>query len=346
LTATTPELDGQTGGEARRRPARLLGEDTGVLGIVAVGASQTAVLTGVLYYFGWARTNAFLEYFGLDPTMVGYDTTDYVLRSIGVAFPAAVGVSVVGLAALVVHRGVVAPLAGRRADGTRWARRFFLAVLAVAAALLGALGMGMLEPQRFGPELSLLFPLVIVVLTVLVGYLDHLRRTYLLPARAAAPIGPNYRPFAELRRHQADPPAAESTAPAAPARALVLLLAGLGLLGAFWAAGLQADAAGRRFAEDLVDRLPAEPQVVLFTEHRLQLDGPGVQVAPLGADGDRYRFQYSGIRTLIRTKQALLLIPVGWQPGRDRVFVVPDDGSSRVDIISPPLPQKAPYRTG
>ena len=184
------------------------------------------------------------------------------------------------------------------------------------------------------------------MLTVLVGYLDHLRRTYLLPARAAAPIGPNYRPFAELRRHQADPPAAESTAPAAPARALVLLLAGLGLLGAFWAAGLQADAAGRRFAEDLVDRLPAEPQVVLFTEHRLQLDGPGVQVAPLGADGDRYRFQYSGIRTLIRTKQALLLIPVGWQPGRDRVFVVPDDGSSRVDIISPPLPQKAPYRTG
>ena len=82
-----------------------------MLGIVAVGASQTAVL----YYFGWARTNAFLEYFGLDPTVVGYDTTDYVLRSIGVAFPAAVGVSVVGLAALVVHRGVVAPLAGRRA---------------------------------------------------------------------------------------------------------------------------------------------------------------------------------------------------------------------------------------
>ena len=89
-----------------------------------------------------------------------------------------------------------------------------------------------------------------------------------------------------------------------------------------------------------------QPLVVLFTEHRLQLDGPGVQVAPLGADGDRYRFQYSGIRTLIRTKQALLLIPVGWQRGSDRVFVVPDDGSSRVDIIAPPLPQKAPARTG
>jgi hypothetical protein len=25
---------------------------------------------------------------------------------------------------------------------------------------------------------------------------------------------------------------------------------------------------------------------------------------------------------------------------------VPDDGSSRVDIIAPPLPQKAPDRTG
>jgi hypothetical protein len=69
-----------------------------------------------------------------------------------VAFPAAVGVSVVGLAALVVHRGVVAPLAGRRADGTRWARRFFLAVLAVAAALLGALGMGCWSRSGSGPS--------------------------------------------------------------------------------------------------------------------------------------------------------------------------------------------------
>jgi hypothetical protein len=346
LTTTTPEPDTTGGGEARRRPARLLGEDSGVLGIIAVGASQTAVLTGVLYYFGWARTNAFLVYFGLDPTMVGYDTTDYVLRSIGVAFPAAVGVSVIGLAAFAVHRGVVAPLAGRRADGGRWARRCFLAVLAVAAALFGALGVGLLAPHRFGSGLGLLFPLGIVVLTVLVGYLDHLRRTYLLPARASAASGPGYRPFAELRQHQAEPPAAGSTASAAPARGLVLLLAGLGLLGAFWAAGLQADAAGRRFAEDLVRTLPVEPQVVLFTEHRLQLDGPGVQVAPLGADGDRYRFQYSGIRTLIRTKQALLLIPVGWQRGRDRVFVVPDDGSSRVDIIAPPVPRPEPDSAG
>ena len=68
-------------------------------------------------------------------------------------------------------------------------------------------------------------------------------------------------------------------------------------------------------------------------------------VAPLGADGDHYRFQYSGIRTLIRTKQALLLIPVGWQRGRDRVFVVPDDGSSRVDIIASPVPRPEPDST-
>ena len=284
-----------------------------MLGIVAVGASQTAVLTGVLYYFGWARTNAFLVYFGLDPTMVGYDTTDYVLRSIGGRSRPAVGVSVIGLAAFAVHRGVVArwPGGGRTAAGGRagafwrcwpWRPR-------CSAHSGGAAG-----AQRFGSGLGRLFPLGIVVLTVLVGYLDHLRRTYLLPARASAASGPGYRPFAELRQHQAEPPAAGSTASAAPARGLVLLLAGLGLLGAFWAAGLQADAAGRRFAEDLVRALPAPARGRAVHQHGGSSDGPGAQVArsarTVTATGSSTADPHPDPH-----EQALLLIPVGWQRG-------------------------------
>ena len=132
--------------------------------------------------------------------------------------------------------------------------------------------------------------------------------------------------------------------PAAPARGPTLLLLDLGLLGAFWAAGLQADADGRQSAALLVTGLAAAPQVVLYSEHRLQLTGPGVQVDELGVDGDRFRFQYSGIRKLIRSDKALLLLPVGWQQSRDRIFIVPDDGSVRIDVVAPPRSDPAHAR--
>src|SRR3954468_16487826 len=119
------------GAEARRgdpvgrgAPSHAAADETGLLGLVAIAASQTVLFTAVLTYFGWARTNAMLAHFGLDPSMVGYDTFEYVLRSLSIAFPAAMGITITGLVILVTHRVVIAPRMARLRDSDdQWARR-------------------------------------------------------------------------------------------------------------------------------------------------------------------------------------------------------------------------------
>jgi hypothetical protein len=44
-------------------------------------SSPTTVLTALLFYYGWVRTNALFQYFGVDATVLGFTTQDYLLRS-------------------------------------------------------------------------------------------------------------------------------------------------------------------------------------------------------------------------------------------------------------------------
>jgi hypothetical protein len=316
----------------RRTPSSSLSEETSLLGVVAVVASQTVLITAVLTYFGWARTNAMLAHFGLDPTMIGYETFDYVLRSLSIAFPAAMGITIVGLAMLALHRGVIAPRMIRFRDfGDRIAVWIFVGLLLLAAMLLGAITIGVVAPTPIRGRFGVLMPLLIVIVTILVTYLDHLRRTYAL-ARLWTSVperriyGRNRNPTRRARYTPRDQ--------ISHSWLTVLLLTALGLLGAFWAAGLYASSAGKRIAQEIVDDLAKRPQVVLFSEQQVHLTGNGIRAIRLGVDGDRYRFQYSGLTMLARSEKAYLLLPVGWERGRDRVFIIPDDGSIRIDVIA------------
>jgi len=57
-----------------------------VLEYVGLVIAPFATLTGLLYYFGWVRTNALFGYFGIDANLLSYTTQDYLVRSVGVAF--------------------------------------------------------------------------------------------------------------------------------------------------------------------------------------------------------------------------------------------------------------------
>ena len=63
-----------------------------------MGASlgSVAVLSALLYYFGWVHTAAQAKYFGLDSTFYNLSSADYTLRSVGAALPTfAVGIIIV-----------------------------------------------------------------------------------------------------------------------------------------------------------------------------------------------------------------------------------------------------------
>jgi len=95
------------------REQRPAAEASSVLGVIGAIASQTVLVTGLLYYFGWVRAQVGLGYFGVDPTLAGYSSPDYMLRSIDVTFLPFVDAAVIALLLLALHRLVVVPALNR-----------------------------------------------------------------------------------------------------------------------------------------------------------------------------------------------------------------------------------------
>src|SRR6267378_186694 len=62
------------------------------------------LIAAFLYYFGWTRTDALWRSLGIDQSVMGFSTQDYVLRSIDSVFLPAVGLAF--LAVLVSNANV------------------------------------------------------------------------------------------------------------------------------------------------------------------------------------------------------------------------------------------------
>lgn len=313
-SASAVSTGGSSDASADRRASTMreqypVTDPPGILAIAGAIASQTALLGGLLYYFGWVHAKAALAYFGLDTSLVGYGFSDYLLRSIGVAFLPLIKAAFAALVLLGIHRLVVQPtlerLTGSRARGV--GQRLVTVTHMIALALTALLIIRILLPSRLGWPSGIALPLLLMVSVALHGYALYLRSAH---PKALAPTPPSH------------------------PRAQTLVLLTLGLLSMMWAVGLHADKVGRRTATDIVASLPARPAVVLYSAERIAVAGTGVEVAEIAQPGTKYHYQYSGIRLLGRSTDKYLLLPVDWQRGRDRVFVIPDDDSIRIDITT------------
>jgi hypothetical protein len=327
------------------------GESSGVLAILGLIASQVVTITALLYYLGWVRTHSFLSYFGIDPSMAGYGTPDYVLRSIKVAFPPIIRAAFTALVLFGLHQLMVKPTLeraelgftspsalhtvtapgatrptrsaavgramhraralGRWRPGPHGIRRFVSAVHTAGVALAAVVFTGVLLPAQIGAPLGLLLPLILIAAVTLLGYVTHLRSKY--PA-ALTPTG------------------SRQTSPGPRAYSLTLLA--LGLVAGLWAVGLYGDQVGTGNAIYMVDHLPDEPGVTIYSINRIAITGPGVVVAEITQPGTKYHYQYSGLRLLLHSPDRYLLLPVGWRYGQDRVFLLHEDDTIRVDITT------------
>lgn len=320
----------------------------GVLAVSGAVTSQTAVITAVLYYFGWVRAHFFLGYFGIDNSMAGYGTADYVLGSITVAFTPLVSAVVIALMLIGVHRVIVAPMLNRVTSGSitpstaaerpsaRYQARSALrriahqvstlarqrpslrqlrwclnALQAVGAALIIVVLTGVLLPGPVGAPLGLTLPLLLIAAVVLLGYVAYLRSQYPVALTTTG---------------------CEQTAPVS--RTYTVILIALGLLAALWTVGLYGEQVGVNQAVRLVDYLADQPSVTIYSTERIAVSGPGVVAATITQPESKYHYQYSDLRLLRRTSDIYLLLPAGWQHGQDPVFVLRDSDTIRVDIIA------------
>lgn len=302
----------------------------GLLTIVGTITSQTVLITGLLYYFGWARAQASLAYFGLDTSLIAYGTADYVLRSVDVAFRPFIGVAFTGLVLVGFHRLVVLSALETPAQSrTQYVAWWLITGSEIVAAALAAIVIiGLLIPTEV--RLGVVLPLLLIVSVALFGYIAYLRAAH-PEASATRPWRLGRPSFDSSNNHALSSCVAVPRSNSYPLVQALALLA-LGLLGALWAVGLYADRVGTRLSRDLVAGLPNRAAVVIYSTERIAIAGNGVEVSEIDQPGSRYRYQYSGIRLLVRSDDKYLLLPVSWRRGRDRVFLVQDDETIRIDV--------------
>lgn len=278
-------------------PARLAPSDTLLRTVLSV-VTNVSVLTALLVYFGWRRSFTQARQMGLDETVFGLTTRDYVLRSVGSVFRPLVVAAVAGLAWMwldglarrLMEDAKLWPILKRVLLWLRWAWLFVPASSAAAVAVLG----------RGQTLLVLSFGLGVLASAHAASLQRDLDIQRGLPSRA-----PSW--STEV------------------ARGLVLVLV---LVSAFWAVTLVADSRGVALAEAVELEIARRPPVVVHSTVPLTIDAPSVTEQRL-ADG---AYRYTGLRLLHHQEGRFLLVHDGWTRRDGVLFILHDDDTLRFEI--------------
>jgi hypothetical protein len=260
---------------------------------VGILLGSTTVLTAILFYFGWSRAYYFFDYFGVDSSLLGLTTRDYVQLSVdGLFVPLAV-VACGALALLWAWTRLSAWAARHRRSGA------VTAVVSVAGALL------------------LLNGLSRVVVATPVNSPLAVAPACLAGGAALLVYG--------LRRHRG----ATGDLVAAADWAVVFVLVGLSL---FWAANDYSAAVGRSRARQFVAQLPTLPDAVLYSEKSLGLKHPGIREIPCVHAKARYGFRYDGLKLVLQSGDEYLFLPETWTPAHGVAVLLPRSDTTRLEF--------------
>lgn len=276
-----------------------------IIGFVSRVLIPAGLVTAVLYYFGYVREQALFSHFGIDLSIVGFSTTDYLVRSTSTVFFPLAAALVLGVAALSVHYFFVY-LLPRLND--RWRRVVWVALGAMAFVLLVAGVVGL--QRRANPALHPLFaPLALASGAFLLEYTAEMVQTYeTMPDQLLTVLASTQ----AVRRG---------------------LLVALALVAVFWTTTTVAQQRGVAAANAIEASLLVRPQAVVYSRTRLQITGSGVTLSQLDASDAAFAYRYSGLRTLVHAGGRWFLLPAGWT--RDNgatVIVLPDSVDTRVDL--------------
>jgi len=278
--------------------------------ILGAIVAPTTLLTALLYYFGWSHAYWFCDYFGVNSTVLGFTSTDYMMRSVDALF---VPLTVAASAALLAVWGHTA-LRARLAGGSRPRA---LRVLVPAAMVLGGLLLlggfvsvftaTVLSEHLVAAPLSLGFGVLLLV------YALHLQRLVTGRPQAAGSGSSRGRGWA-----------------AAAEWAVVFVLVGLSL---FWAATDYSAAVGRSRAGDFVAGLARYPSVVVYSARSLSLRAPGVTQVRCQDPEAAYRYRYDGLKLVLQSGDEYLFLPAKWTAASGVAILIPKSDSLRLEFF-------------
>lgn len=255
----------------------------------------------------------FSEYFGLDGSLFGLSTQDYLLQSIRPLFVPLAIVLLAGLVLLRAHAVLMRQIA-RHPD-----RRFWLpatGLLAVVGAGLFVTGWVKYAEVRPSDAELVLTPVSTMLGVGMVSYavlIDGRRR--LLEESGAAP--------------------APST-PMGPPRLSVILVSVLIAVGLVWLVANYAEIKGREEAEFVHEQLEFRPGVVVYSAARLHIGGTGVEETALPDPESAYRFRYDGLKLLFHAEGRYFLVPASWSLSDGTTILLQENDELRLEFVRPP----------
>lgn len=277
---------------------------TRILGTIV---APTTLLTSLLFYFGWSHAYYFFDYFGVNSTLLGLTTRDYVQRSLDGLFVPLIVVACAGLVVLWGH----ATLRARLAAGARPpVLRTLVPVVAAAGLLLAVGGVWSVFARTVLSAHLVAAPLCLAFGVLLLMYAIHLHRSL---AAIERPERAGRAPWAAVAEWAA-----------------VFVLVGLSL---FWAASDYSAAVGRSRARHFVATLATYPSAVLYSSKSLSLTAPGVRETRCQDRDAAYRYRYDGLKLVLQSGDQYLFLPDGWKPRNGVAILMPRSDSLRLELV-------------
>jgi hypothetical protein len=295
--------DSDGGGADRADGPALLSR---VLKLTGMVVAPTTLVTAMLYFFGYTREKVYFGYFGIDLGTVGLTTTDYLVRSAGVAFAPLGVLSVVALVVVTFYPAATAFLVGSRRP-----------VAMVVVCGLGAVATGLFA----------------VSVVALMSGRKRVGPPLLAPVALGAAAFASGFTLVLVQRHQRMPASLREGLAASSAGRLAAFVVVV-LVATFWGTANVGQARGRSAARVFEASLREQPRVILYSQRRLQIRGPGVNTQRLDPADAAYIYRYANLRLLLHSAGRWFLLPAGWRHDKySTMIILPDsDPAIRVEL--------------
>jgi hypothetical protein len=264
----------------------------GPLRSIAVVVGNVTVLSALLVYFGWKRSEVQAQGLGIDESLLGMSTQEYILRSVGSVLVLLIVMALFGLLWVLLDRWLSQRLHlyGPGDRVYRWVSRLLPAAI-VLLPLAAWLGRG------WWPEGAYIgFPLLCGAGLLLLLYAFSLRGA--LPGAVRLSAG------------------TESV--------LRVCTAALVAVALFTAATNYATVEALQLVRAFERQVLTLPGVVVHSMEPLNIEAPGVDTTQ-SAGEKGYRFRYSGLRLLERVGGQYFLISDEWTRRFGVVVVLKDN---------------------
>jgi hypothetical protein len=283
----------------------------------AIGSvvAPASLITALMFYFGVQHANFYFNYFGVNYTVMGLTTQDFLLRSADGLF----------LPMLILAMAVLLLLWAYRLSSGRMSKRQIRSLQRAMAVIALACGV--------------CCAVLVVAATVDPGTFN---RFYGLPGVLLA-AGPLFLALASHLQRQES----RGRGGASPAWLAVLEWGALFIVvsvGLFWSVTDYSAVVGATRGARTAAKLPAAPAATLYSQERLSL--PALTARELicpqpDSTEAAYLYRYENLKLVFASESQYLFLPTGWPDEGGIALVIPRSDSLRLEFVPGGLGQGA-----